>query len=181
MKFFNLLLLCFFLCSLSFTSQAQTHQDIGIRFSSIQNFGFIYKTELKKDYYFRISAASFSLGLNDSQNSSRFHASVGFGAGVEKRHSMTDKFSFIHGLNLYLTTGYYVNSNNRNFLQISPSVGYMLGVHYSITPDIYVNVEINPSLRANISSDSYNNTNLGMRFDGNIRGLMFGLVYNFKK
>lgn len=180
MKFFNQLFICCLLCSSSFISQAQTNQDIGVRFSSLENFGFIYKKELKKDYYFRFNAASFAVSFAENQFNTLFSSSIGLGGGFEKRHFINDKFAFINGLNFNFFTAFRIDNLRANHILIAPSLGYMLGIHYAITPDIYFNAEIAPALRSNISIGGNNrNFNLGLIADSG--SLTLGIVYNFKK
>ena len=172
MKKIKLFGLLFFItmCSTSIFAQKQ---DIGVSVSSLNNIGFIYKKQLKKDnHYLRITGANFNFSLQES-----FHNNASLYLGWENRKFQNDKFAFIHGWSTGIQWSISFIDNEDYSVSVSPNLGYLLGIHYQINEQLYFNVETKPSMwfRYEMPRNEFA-LNFGARSAGNI-----WLVYNFKQ
>jgi hypothetical protein len=125
-------------------SSQNMSREIGIRFSGLNDFGFIYKKSADGLKYKRYRLATSNLGirLNDE---TRINFYLSYARGIEKRKNVTNQLKFIHGwepgVNLSL-----VYSEDLTFGTIGIFLGYVLGFQYDFSDKFYVNIEAIPSL-----------------------------------
>ena len=143
MKFFHLFILLGFLTFNTITLQAQSAREIGISTSTFQNFGFIYKKETKPNTFIRWKGIGLNLTGVDAR--AAYNVGLTFGVAHEKRRFVNEKFAFIHGLTGDIRVSSSFILNNQFVLNASPSIGYLMGIHYQILDDLYFNLEINPA------------------------------------
>lgn len=163
-------------------SAAHPH-EIGIRFfglDGLKNFNLIYKKQLKSGNFFRVRLANLNF---DYRNGERQNGSSLIGAqafvGLEKRKAIKNNLYFIHGFQAGLSISYSAQSDINRF-DFSPSIGYLLGLHYDLSSRFYVNLETIPSLYSNfnvIDGNLKKDFTLGGGFNSN--SVNFTLAYRF--
>jgi len=170
-------------------AQSQTH-EVGMRFSSLENFDFIYKKELEENKLRRYSLGFTNLNFIDRENNEAFNFGLGFAIGTEKRKQIAEKLKFIHGFEpfaeLNFTSSEISDDDRRNSGQVIAGLGYVLGFQYDFSDKFYVNLETVPSLYGavnfaetsedEISEDGYE---IGAGFNSN--AIAVSLVYRFTK
>ncbi len=89
----------------TFKSNAQSDiLEVGLRMSSFQGFGAIYKKQLSENTYNRISAAAAQLNVASNSRLIR----LGLSLGREKRQQIGSQTYFVHGFNPFFA----LNLNN---------------------------------------------------------------------
>lgn len=168
MKNIRYSVICFFLLGVWITIQAQeitpnnTTAELGLRLTSLQDFGFVYKKQKKPNQYSRHRLVVANIALeNISNENSRFSFGIGYAVGKEKRQSLGEKVQFIHGIepafNLSLAS-----QGNLSRLVLQPAIGYVVGFQLDVSNSFYINIETVPALRANLNfnegnrADTYN-------------------------
>lgn len=166
MKTFSLLTISLCLLSFSLFAQEATPREIGVRINSLNNFGMIYKKQLRENTYRRYRLAFGDLTANFRKGYNQFGFSVGGAVGREKRRPITDRLQFIYGTEFLTSLG--INSvssgsvtvDNGNggtttiygnkVIAVTPSVGIglVLGAQYNLNPRWYVSAELIPSVTA---------------------------------
>ena len=167
-------ILVFTLISNSVSSQEQNH-EIGIRLSGINEFDFIYKKQKKPNKYIRYRLISTDIRFRKIEDGNRISFATGLAIGKEKRNKISDRLSFIHGLepSLYFSLNKTDEETQTNY---RPSIGYVLGFQYQIKT-FYVNVEAIPALSANYRS-GVEGFDLNAGFNTN--GVALTIAYQFK-
>ena len=168
--------------SVSSTANAQTKtREIGVKISSLNSFGLLYKIQRTENKFLRLSA-DFNLGSAFAPAGESFYTNAAFNIGFERRAAITDKFQFLHGFMpgvglRYSTTNVSNVINHR--LGGSVNLGYILGFQYNFAKTFFVGIETVPTL--GISTNNVLNpatVNIGARFNPNV-GITF--VYQFEK
>jgi hypothetical protein len=174
MKLFAILCLAGLIMAASLQAQntPNANREIGLRASSLNNFGLIYKKQLGENTYRRYRLAFGNLSANFIGSNSLIGFSAGGAIGKEKRRPITDKLQFVYGTELIASVS--LNSSNTGTLTItdgngstttysggsllivtpSVGVGFVLGAQYTINPRWYVSAELIPSITASGSFGS---------------------------
>ncbi|MDQ1086977.1 hypothetical protein [Siphonobacter sp. SORGH_AS_1065] len=193
MKILSTFLLVIGLCMCSpVFAQDTLRRELGIRTSSLNSFGFIYKKKIKENVYRRHRLAFGSLGLNFAGNNTSVGFSAGGATGKEKRRSINDKLQLIYGTELIagiglitLTSGSITVDNGNgtgstiyegsNLIIVTPSVGigFVLGAQYNFNPRWYVSGELIPSIEV---SGSFGNVTSIYRFNAGFNSSSVGLT-----
>lgn len=171
----NTLILLFLFTTHSF-SQGPISREFGIRSSSFQDFGFIYKKETKPNtlWRFRMAYSTFQFNYNGLVEQGQSSVKMGFAIGREKRKALNDKFYFYRGLDTELQ---FSSSSAGSSLILYPRIGYVLGFQYNITNDFYVSLETIPGLSVSYDFENdYTTADLG--FNQNAAALT--VAYRFK-
>ena len=144
-----------------FFSQAQM-QEIGLRVSTnLTNLSpsFIYKKQIGENLYKRYNGAFANLNLNQGTTGSNYSLGTSLSFGKEKRRDIGKRLKFINGLQYLGGIGFSYandsspsNANTQTMFNGSFGLGYLLGIHFELSPSFYVNLETIPS--ANISYQS---------------------------
>ena len=175
--------LCLLLSSLNLCGQ-NTH-EIGVRFSGLNDFNFLYKKGKSENKFtrYRLGVANFQFAKNDS-DSKATNMSLAFGIGFERRKKIVDQLFFIHGFEPSLQVNYH-RANGNNTYQFTPRIGYILGIQKDFSNNLSLSLETIPSIAAsfnrnNSSNDNHsNNYSIQGGFSTNL--LSIGLTYRFKK
>ncbi len=181
---------------------AQKH-EIGIVFSSFNNFGMVYKTG-KKNTLFRARLLALDLGIssatsNKSDSTKTKHS--GYGAGIllgfEKRVPIVKHLSFVAGLDAgvqytYSRTEfeYFTYSLDTQYKRwtISPVLSGVIGFSYTIKEVLVLSVELYPSVVYSFTKEkgTYQGSdyevkekNLGFGFSNSTAGIT--VAYRFGK
>jgi len=165
-----------------FTSELSAQREIGISTSGFSNFGLMYKVQKEEGKYFRYEALYFNSSLQGTQNRLSLVSSIGFSGGIEKRESITDKFSFIRGFMPGITIGgsySQVSNNNDGNLTIVPSIGYLIGGLYHISDDFYIGLDVLPSIRGAVSFGTNQDVAYNLTTVFNIDNVGLSAVYKF--
>lgn len=158
-------------------AQAQSSQrDLGIRFSGLADFDFIFKKQKTSDHFIRYRLMALNLQLEHYDLYDVSNLSAGLAIGVEKRKTIAEKLKWIRGWE----PGFALNFNYRrqresNFDQVfrnlglSPSIGYVLGFQYDVNEHFYVSLETVPRLTGT----------LVLGTDENARGYILNTNFSF--
>lgn len=169
MKLFSLwaiamLLVCSHLCAQN--TPITTTREIGVRTNSFNNFGLIYKKQIRENTYRRYRLAFGNINANFLRNNTLIGFSAGGAVGKEKRRSITDKLQFIYGTELIASIGLTssssgtitvdngnggsTNYSGNKLLIVTPTVGigFVLGAQYNVNQRWYVSAELIPSVSA---------------------------------
>ena len=170
----------FLLCA--FQSKAQTTEDdlkkeIGIRFSGLNDFDFMYKKQKGENNYRRVRFMNANVNVRNESNVST-NILLGSAIGFEKRKSLNDKLSFVRGSEIIMTIQSSISNSSSQFIVV-PGLGIVLGFQYDINENFYVNLEAIPSLTASIEFNddaaNLNQVNLGF----NTSNAALGVMYRF--
>lgn len=172
---FIFLMLCFF----TFQASAQDmSRELGIRFSGLENFDFIYKKSMDGMKYKRYRLAATNIRANINEDT-QFSFNLAFAAGVEKRKNIANNLKFIHGWEPGI--GLSVVAVDDDLLgNINVSLGYVLGFQYDVSDKFYINVEAIPALSVATDFEGEifaENTIIGAGFNTNSVALT--LAYKF--
>ncbi len=172
-----ILVLCFSFVSFIMTAQDGPRlREIGLAFSSLNNFGLTYKTG-KNNSLWRFNAL-FTNGTHSKDESgklvdetSAFNASIS--AGKEYRSILYDKLQLRYGADISFSYNHIIsNSYNDkleyNGLSIStntykPGINVVLGLNYTISDNLIFGVELLPGFAYSTGSTvrkDYNNYNV---------------------
>ncbi|MBK7525147.1 MAG: hypothetical protein IPI53_13645 [Saprospiraceae bacterium] len=140
----HFILFTFLLLFVTPLSSQNMSREIGIRFSGLDDFDFIYKKSADGLKYkrYRIAASSLSLAIVED---TRLSFNVSYARGIEKRKNVTNQLKFIHGWEpgVYLSLAY---SEDFTSGTIGIFLGYVLGFQYDFSDKFYVNIETIPTL-----------------------------------
>ncbi|GAB4008677.1 hypothetical protein GCM10028808_15380 [Spirosoma migulaei] len=166
MKLVSILPLLFLLGTSSVYAQNAPTREIGLRISSFDNIGLIYKKQLSENTYRRYRLAFGNLSANFIGSNSLIGFSAGGAIGKEKRRPINDKLQFVYGTELIASIGLNSSSTGNltisdgnggtttytgsNLLIVTPSVGvgFVLGAQYNFNPKWYLSAELIPSITA---------------------------------
>lgn len=171
-KFFFVLFITLF--GLQAQAQVPAH-ELGLRVSGLNDLGFIYKHEKKANRLTRYRIAFSNIGYQNDV----LYMSAGFAIGHERRHAITPKLNFIHGIepafNVLFSTG--IESEVSSF-SVAPSLGYVLGFQYNINDNFNLALETIPSLSANLNFVG-DQINAGFNLGFNSNAVALTLAYRF--
>lgn len=200
--------LTFFILSFSFYSFAQVDssktksKEYYLTFSNFSplSIQLQFKKQLSKKTYFRLSLVNLSYNetYSGSADPNQFptnqtNYSGGIQIGLEFRKNLTKKIALFHGPNLRSTYNLGISKyldpavpnekqkNKSETLQVG--IPYTLGILFSITPNILIATEINPSINYNYnwytngqnSYKNYGSGNISIGFDN--RYALLSLVF----
>ena len=198
-KKLTLVLLALFVSS---AIQAQTEsslgkiQEVGISFSSLNNFGFIYRAGQPKSIWrFGTNFINGSSNSDESPTGKDKSSSFGFrlDVGKEFRRPITEKLDLRHGINLGFNFSHFSDPGettgelDMKLQSFGPSLGYIIGINFTISPNIYLGAEIIPGISYsstkttftdNVGSDNtYKDHELNYGFSNG--SALLSLVYRF--
>ncbi|MFM7023388.1 MAG: hypothetical protein ACKOXB_10445 [Flavobacteriales bacterium] len=141
---FTILFPAILLILISSTLKAQTNnRELGLRFTSLNNYGFVYKKGLTENKYRRYTLGTFNFITASAESGTTIVNNASFSFGNEHRKAMSDNLKFIHGFEPTFALGY--TYNNDGILMASAGLGYVLGFQYDFSPKFYLNIEAVPS------------------------------------
>jgi len=151
----SLLLLCGAM-SVSFGQEKEKRQEVSINFSSLNSFGFTYKTGTSTNLW-RFSA--IALNLNSSKTDrddivqgdrENFNIGAQVSIGKEFRESVTKNLEFRYGFDVSFAYNYGKSTNDStNFTEYErtfyiPSLAGVIGVNYVFNDNLAFGVELLP-------------------------------------
>ncbi|MCX6217238.1 hypothetical protein [Spirosoma sp.] len=166
MKLFSIVLATGLLITSALRAQDSPTREVGLRLTSFDSFGMVYKKKLDENTYRRYRLAFGNLGANFVQSNTMVAFSAGGAMGKEKRRNLTDKLQFIYGTELIASvslnsstsgsvtvdngSGGVVTYTGSSLLLVTPSVGigFVLGAQYNFNPRWYISAELIPSVTA---------------------------------
>lgn len=182
-KIYTPLITVFLSLALIHSVQAQSdYREVGTRFNSFDNFGVIYKKERAENRLTRYNLAVLNLGLVEGSRFDQYSIGAQVSMGWEKRKQIEEKLKFIHGLNpsIGFTHTDLTNGTDNSQTNINLQLGYVLGLQYDVSDNLYVNIEVIPGIRATNSSQldgDFWTFNLG----GGTQSAGITVAYRFKK
>ncbi len=151
----SLLLLC---CTISVTfgQEKEKRQEVGINFSSLNSFGFTYKTGTAKNLW-RFSVITLNFNNSTTETSSAIVSDIenlNIGAqvsiGKEFRSGITKNLEFRYGFDVAFAYNYAETTNDGvNFSKTertfyTPSLAGVIGVNYVFNEKLAFGVELLP-------------------------------------
>lgn len=172
--------------SILFTSQifSQTNQrELGLRFSSLDSFSFIYKKAKNENVLTRFRLGLIGMNYNRfSENNDAFNIRIALAIGREKRKNIASKLQFIHGWEPNLLIHANFPEGSDYVIQFNPGIGYVFGFQYNFSKHFYVNIETIPGLSARFQIDE---TGFDDRFSLNAGfnsgAVAISVLYRFEK
>lgn len=132
------------------TSLTAQHKEVAVRLLNLGDLSsteFMYKKQKTATTYRRYRLWSGNLNFTFlDEDVSRTGIGGGFSTGLENRKRISDRAQFIHGLEVGLSFNYFKEADNTSRRAFSASLGYVLGLQYSISPAFAVGIETIPSL-----------------------------------
>ncbi|MFK7935543.1 MAG: hypothetical protein AB8G22_18660 [Saprospiraceae bacterium] len=173
-------LLLLFSLFIFFTVQeisAQQQHEFGVHISSINNFGVILKKQKSEQKWTRLRFVSSNIYLTLLENDNRLQFRVGTAYGWEKRHSISERVTFLHGLEPRLSILFEKRENRSANYQIAPAIGYVLGGQIRLKNQFYIYAEIIPALSSQFQlSDAINSTPINLSLGLNTSSASVGFV-----
>lgn len=139
-----------------------------LSFTSIDNFGFIYKLEQKNNWYWRFlflySIHSVGNSVQDESNHKYSYFTPGVGIGIEKRFQIVNKLQLKTGADLRASyrkrkyNEYQDNDpyNNFDFTYFSGQFNLVFGINYFINQHILLSLEFTPYIRYSVDERKSN-------------------------
>lgn len=186
---FIMMLSCFAIASMA---QENTRQkEVGITFSSLNNFGINYKVGNGSSmwrYNAMFGNGNKTENNSDSLNYSKSNFNLGISIGKEYRKQIADKLEFKYGLDFGIS--YYKNFLKNNDKTIynfdfeneekiySPSVSIVIGLNYVLKNNIYIGAELKPFIKYNTGERIVKNQNSKEEIKTDISGVEYGFDNN---
>lgn len=167
-------------------------REVGFILSSVNNFGFTYRTGTTKALW-RFNSL-FVSGLNnigkaDSSEIINKNIGVGFAFGREFRKSITSRIegrigleiSFQYANNYYKNTysGFYSNTQSTHAITYRTGIGFLTGLNFKITPEFIVGFEILPNISYTTGQIKEKQTNLYYNFNREFNRKIAEYTYGF--
>lgn len=169
----------FIALGLNVNAQETSNREIGIRFSGLEDFDFVFKKGRSQDRYFRHRLGSLNIGVNDFGDERIWNFGLTYAFGIENRKAINEKLKFIYGFEPRVGFSYATNTFRSQGWSSHLGLGYVLGFQYDFAESFYMNIETIPALTyARSSPDgnkAFNSFNAG--FSSN--GVALSLVYKF--
>ena len=170
-------LLFLFACTLQTAFAQADTLELGIRFSSLDNFNLLYKKRLADGRYRRYDfvVANVALAAVD-EGPTIFQLSAGASIGTERRRTIAPRFKFVRGWQPGLSLGLSM-AGETGILTVSPRIAYLLGFQYDVSDRFYVSVEALPSASLNVTVGDI--TTVGINAGISSTGVGLTAVYRF--
>jgi hypothetical protein len=124
--------------------------EIGFRVVGLNAVDFVFKKERRPDKISRFRLMFSQVGLDPSNTNSVFTINTGFAYGIERRKSLKNNSYFFNGWE----PGILINHNTlsgKDFGQITPFIGYMVGFAHNFSEKLCINLEVIPRISATTS------------------------------
>lgn len=155
-------------------------REFGLRGSSFDNVGFIYKNEKKPGNFTRYRFLFSRINFQQRGGQSNFAGAFGIAIGKEKRKTINQSLKFIHGIEPTVSLSFNASSE-RKTLSVTGGIGYVLGFQYDIAKNFYVNIETIPAIGTYFRFDNGNSDGFGLTGGFNSNTISLSLVYRFEK
>ncbi|WP_064966863.1 hypothetical protein [Tenacibaculum ovolyticum] len=187
MKNFTLsVLFLFAMLNISFAQEKEKRQEVGINFTSLNNFGVTYKVGTSKNLWrFNILAINFNNSKDEETNiQQQVHENYNRGAGIsigkEFRKVITKNLEFRYGFDVAFNYNWYknINKNNNDYYEsertiYTPSLIGVIGANYVFSENLAFGVELLP--RFSYRTGKNRIVNGGVETKGDISGFGFNL------
>jgi len=125
------------------TTQPYTH-EVAVRAVGFDRFDFIYKERVRANRYNRLSLMALSLATEPGDDDLELGVGVSF--GPEYRRQLDRSTYMVHGPQLEFALLYSRFGNSNNLL-LRPGLGYLIGIHHSLSERFSVGLELVPVVR----------------------------------
>lgn len=185
-----MMLSCFAMASMA--QDISKQREVGITFSSLNNFGINYKVGNGLSMW-RFNSL-FGKGDKTERNSDSLISNVenfdlGISIGKEYRNQFADKLEFIYGLDFGVSyskdfstsndKSIYNNDSKFEEKTYSPSVSIVFGVNYMLKNNIYIGAELKPYFKYNIGERTVSGQNNSIEeVKTDISGIEYGFNNN---
>jgi hypothetical protein len=176
-------LLCVFVL-VTINDVSAQDREIGIKMNGLDNFNLVYKKKKTEDKYRRYEAAFLNTNFQGTAGQTVFTSAVGFSGGIEKRKGITDKLKLAHGFlpGIFFNGFWGFNANNGSGtfnVNISPRLGYALGLQYHFNDKFYLGLESIPSLTASVGFSENQVTSYSVQTNISLINVGLSAVYRF--
>jgi hypothetical protein len=146
---------------ITFSIQAQQYnKEIGLRFSGYDDMDFTYFRKIDDNTYKKIRISGLYInGTFKKENSNSFNGGFDFSLSREHRVDVGRNFRFTHGWEYGLNTNIQFFGDVEN-VNLTPYLGYTIGLIYPVTDRLIANMDFMPRLSAtaNVRDGDYNAT-----------------------
>lgn len=181
-----------FLIASAFGMKAQekeSQKEVGVQFSSLNSFGFTYKSGTSKSLWrYNVLLIGISNLENDFENDNFDQSNDSFNAsasiGKEYRKKIAKNLEFRSGFDISFAYNSYETSNGpiilNNFYRkrhtYTPGVNGVIGVNYVINDKLVIGAEVLPS--ATYSFGEVERLENGVIYTGDVKDWNFGFSSN---
>lgn len=142
---YKLLILILSLTIGSFSLHAQEivnshNKEVGLRITSFNSFGLLYKKKIKENKWRRFRAAAADIIYNSDNEIFTFALSASI--GTEKRKNIANQLEFLHGWETELG----ISLSSEEDYGISATIGYVLGLQHHVSDRFVISLETIPRL-----------------------------------
>ena len=121
-------------------------KEIGLLLTGLTDFGFIYKSQVSADRFWRARLASFNFSVAGAGNGQTVsNVAVGLAVGVERRRRVSGRFFFHHGPEPRASLVGQLRSGGSQY-RIGLGLGYVLGFQLAVSDRFVVGLETIPGL-----------------------------------
>ncbi|CAM1340673.1 hypothetical protein [Tenacibaculum amylolyticum] len=174
--------------SSTFAQEKDKRQEVGINFSSLNSFGFTYKTGTSKNLW-RFNVLALNLNNNDIEtddatrgNQKQFNIGAQVSIGKEFRKDITKNLEFRYGFDVSFAYSYIKSTREATPIfedertLYTPSLAGVIGVNYVFNDHLAFGVELLP--RFSYSTGDFKETNGTNIINGDISNYGFSLGNN---
>lgn len=152
-------------------------RELGARFSSLNDFDFIYKKQRSENKYLRLGLARITNSSAFVDGSTLTTTNLGVSIGLEKRIPIAKKLKFFRGPVASLS-GSAQFLSGRDIYNVNIGLNYVLGIMYEINDIFYVGADTAPGF--NVTYGDNGATESWTTFLGfNSQALSFTLAVRF--
>lgn len=126
-------------------------REVAVRVAGLERFELIYKERIRATRYNRLSLLGLAGDFVPEEDAINFAIGVTF--GPEYRRSLDAATYMAHGPQLEMTVG-YSREDFRNILLLRPGLGYLIGIHHTLSDRFSIGLEIVPVLRYEYIEDT---------------------------
>ncbi|TCP24667.1 hypothetical protein EV195_10598 [Tenacibaculum skagerrakense] len=168
----------------AFAQEEEKRQEVGINFSSLNSFGFTYKTGTSKNLW-RFNVLALNINSFETENDDNVtgndQSNIGaqISIGKEFRKAITKNLEFRYGFDVAFSYTHLKSSNStatdsfeRESTVYTPSVAGVIGVNYVFNDNLAFGVELLP--RFSYRTGDFTETNNTVVTNGDISGYNFG-------
>jgi len=180
-KFSKILFVISFFSIINTEARAQSlDREMGIRFTGLDNYNFVYKKGLAENKYRRFTLGMFNLGVMGATGSAKTTSlGLAFELGMEYRKLIAQNLKFIYGPDFNYNIRVTATSGSST-PQMGVGIGCILGFQYDFSEKFYMNIEAIPAISGSFLKD---NSGVSYQFNSGFTSntLAISLVYKFKK
>lgn len=170
-------------------AQENTKQkEVGLTFSSLDNFGFTYKVGTEKAMW-RFGTMYTNgqfVTIDETKPTNTF--SLGLSFGKEYRKKVAEKLEFRYGGDISMSSTFRkYNETNSSTLGLSPGINAVVGLNYIINDHLVFGAELLPGISYNYSNQKTDNNGIitsntynALSYNFSTNSAKLSLVYRIK-